>query len=235
MSRQVWTLCTPESSSPCLRSQITVNKHLAKAILRWTVCASRPLSTDELRCTSQLDINDTIFNLDHAIASACGQLVYVHNYSRVRMVHQTAREFLLNLDQSNESFVRLVESHKRLAVVCLKFMCGPEMKVSSSRRPTITQLKAKRSPFVDYACTSFYDHIRQTSSARDSLLSELGTFLGSSEVLSWIEYVAHTGNLNHLIRTGKVFNGYLERRAKHAALLGKEVKSLRHWVLTGRR
>ena len=210
-------------------SQAAVNKSLAKAILRWTVCAGRPLSTDELRCALQLDINDKVFNLDNTIACACGQLVYVDNYSRACMVHQTARDFLLNLDQSNEFSVRLEEGHGRLAAVCLKFLCGPEMKAPSSRRPGLAQLPKKRSAFVDYACTSFYEHIKQTTSADDTLLSQLGAFLDSPELLSWIEYIAQTGNLNHLIRTGKVFNGYLERRAKHSPLLGKEVQRLEAW------
>ncbi len=211
------------------RSQATVNKTLAKAILRWTVCASRPLSTDELRCALQLDINDKIFNLENTIASVCGQLVYVDNYSRVLMVHQTAREFLLKLDKSNEFSIQLEEGHGRLARACLNFLCGPEMKAPSSRRPGLAQLPAKRSAFVDYACTCFYEHIRQTTSADNTLLSQLGAFLDSLEILSWIEYAAQTGNLNHLIRTGKVFNSYLGRRAKYAPLLGKEVQRVEAW------
>ena len=210
-------------------SQATVNKPLAKAILRWTVCASRPLSTDELRCALQLDINDKIFNLDHTIASVCGQLVYVDNYSRVLMVHQTAREFLLNLDKSNEFSIQLEECHGRLAKVCLNFLCGPEMKAPSSRRPGLAQPPAKRSAFMDYACTCFYEHIRQTTSADNTLLSLLGAFLDSLEILPWIEYATQTGNLNHLIRTSKVFNNYLGRRAKYAPLLGKDVQRVEAW------
>lgn len=210
-------------------SQAAMSKSLAKAILRWTVCANRPLSTDELRYALQLDINDKIFNLNNVIESACGQLVYIDNHSRARMVHQTAREFLLNLDQSNEFSIRLGEGHERLASVCLKFLYGPEMKAPSSRRPGLAQPPVKRSAFVDYACTSFYEHIRQTTSANGTILSQLEAFLDSSEVLSWIEYVAQTGNLNHLIRTGKAFNGYLKRRAKYTAPLGKEVQRLEAW------
>ena len=210
-------------------SQATVNKSLAKAILRWTVCASRPLSIDELRCALELDVNDKIFNIEHTITSVCGQLVYVDNSSRVLMVHQTAREFFLNLDKSNEFSIQLEEGHARLARVCLRFLCGPEMKAPSSRRPGLAQPTTKRSAFVDYACTCFYEHIRQTSSADNNLLSQLGAFLDSSEILSWIEYAAQTGNLNHLIRTGKVFNSYLGRRAKYAPLLGKEVQRVEAW------
>ena len=72
-----------------------------------TVCIKCPFSTDELRCGLQLDINDKVFNLANIITCACGELVYVDNYSRARMVHWTAREFLLNLDQSDELFIRL--------------------------------------------------------------------------------------------------------------------------------
>ena len=210
-------------------SQAAVDKPFAKAILSWTVCAGRPLLTEELRWALQLDTNDKIFNIDYAVTSACGQLVYVDNSSRVHMVHQTAREFLLNLDPSNEFSIRLEEGHGRLGAVCLRYLCGPEMKAPLSRRPRLHQQSSKRSAFVDYACTFFYEHIRQTTSADDRLLSQLGAFLDSSEVLSWIEYVAQTGNLSHLIRTGKVLNSYLERRAKYVALLGKEVQRVEAW------
>jgi hypothetical protein len=53
------------------------NVHLAKAILRWTVCAARPLLVEELKEAIKLDIHEVPYSLDKTAGSICGNLVYV--------------------------------------------------------------------------------------------------------------------------------------------------------------
>ena len=55
-------------------------KELAKAILTWTMCATRPLSLMELQYALKLDIGDNIEELAKAVASLCCQLVYVDKH-----------------------------------------------------------------------------------------------------------------------------------------------------------
>lgn len=60
-------------------STASYGKLLAKAILIWTACSVRPLTTTELSYALRIDINDTVYNLENQIASLCGYLVYVNS------------------------------------------------------------------------------------------------------------------------------------------------------------
>ena len=63
-------------------------KRLAKTVLTWAICATRPLTIGELKDAIKLDINYTVSrDLERSIASLCGQLVFVDKHSRVQIVH----------------------------------------------------------------------------------------------------------------------------------------------------
>src|SRR5256885_2866732 len=114
-------------------STLPYGKRLAKAILTWTTCSARPLSTDELYHALQIDINDNIDSVRRSIESSCGQLVYIDANSRVQMVHQTARDFLLRSDNAEFAIDRRA-GHKTLAMVCLKYLSGSEMTSPQHRK-----------------------------------------------------------------------------------------------------
>ena len=211
-------------------SSLPYGKRLAKAILTWTVCSARPLSTDELYHALQIDINDHIDSVQRSIASSCGQLVYVDATCRVQMVHQTARDFLLRSDNESEFAIDRRTGHKTLAMVCLKYLSGSEMTGLKHRTPSSSMLARGRCPFVAYACNSLWEHIAFISSEDDEFLTTLARFLNSSNVLPWIEYIAKNSDLNRLIQTGRSFRHYLQRRSRHAVPFGKDVASLDAWA-----
>jgi WD40 repeat protein len=212
-------------------STSSYGKPLAKAILTWAVCSVRPLTTPELKHALKIDVDDTVPNLENQIASLCGHLVYVDSQFRIKTVHQTARSFLLSPDTYSEFAFREQDGHRQLAVTCLKYLLDDEMKAPRSRRPSAVQHNAHRSPFLDYAARSFYEHVQRSSSTDKELLALLYGFLSSSNgnVQSWIEYIASSGDLNPLIRTGITLRTYLKRRAKHFPALGKEVQTVDSW------
>ncbi|MCJ1415961.1 hypothetical protein MMC32_002296 [Xylographa parallela] len=100
-------------------SKVSRVAKLAKAILVWTACSSRPLTLDEMECALKIDIQDTVHSLDRSIAAVCGQLVFVDHRSRIQMVHQTAKDFLFQEGLESEFAIRKSEGHNRLAVKCL--------------------------------------------------------------------------------------------------------------------
>lgn len=196
--------------------QAQYGKEVAKAIIRWTVLAARPLTVDGLDEALQLDYQDTIPDLTLKVASACGHLVYVDSKARVRMVHQTARDILLQPDLKSEFAVKSSECHSRLAKVCLGYLSGNEMKGPKGRRSSAARILSEPSPFASYACSSLFEHLRGTSSADGEVFLLLHDFLTSPNVLRWIELVAKSGNLEPLVRTAKVMDSYLRRRvSKH--------------------
>ncbi|MCJ1244025.1 hypothetical protein MMC30_001222 [Trapelia coarctata] len=204
-------------------------KLLAKAILTWTVCSARPLTTHELYHALQLDIKDTIADIQKSIMASCGQLVHVDAQSRVHMVHQTARDFLLRPTTKSEFAVNRKAGHTRLALTCLLYLNGNEMEGPRQRKLSASSIAKQRCPFVDYACNSLFEHVAHVSSTDDDLLMALAKFLGSWNVLSWIEYLAQNSDLNRLIQTGKAFRNFLHRRSKHMSPFGKEVAILDSW------
>lgn len=210
-------------------SRAPYGKLLAKAILTWTVCSARPLTTHELHHALQIDIKDTIDSVQKSITASCGQLVYVDTQSRVHMVHQTARDFLLRSSINSEFAVDRRSGHQRLAMACLHYLNGDEMKGQRHRKLSASYVK-ERCPFVAYACNSLFEHVAHVSSTDDEVLIALARFLSSPNVLSWIEYLAQNSDLNCLIQTGKTFKDYLLRRLKQMAPFGKEVALLDSWA-----
>ena len=203
-------------------------KALAKAILIWAVCSARPLTTGELYEALQIDIKDQIDDIKLSIASRCGQFVYVDTQSRVQMIHQTARDFLLSSSDFSEFGIDKSAGHRRLFVTCLRFLNGNEMR--GTRRLSATNTVTERSSFVSYACNSFYDHIIHLSSQDDEVILSLGKFLSSSNVLSWIEFIAQHSDLHHLIQAGKTFQTFLQRRFKHLAPVSKDFVLIDRWA-----
>lgn len=206
-------------------------KTLAKAILTWTVCSARPLTTTELYHALQIDIKDSIDSVERSIVSSCGQLVYVDAQSRVQLVHQTARDFLLRAGSSSEFAIDGKAGHKRLVMTCLQYLNGKEMQGPKHRRLSSSNVVKQRCPFVTYACNSFFEHIAHVSSTDDDIMFALAKFLSSSNVLAWIEYVAIHSNLNRLIQTGKMFKNFLQRRSHHLSPFGREVALLGSWAI----
>jgi WD40 repeat protein len=211
-------------------SRAPYGKALAKAILTWTVCSARPLTVQELHHALQLNIGDTVDNAERAITSNCDQLVYVDSQSRVKMVHQTAREFLLRAKIDSEFAIDRSVGHRQLAATCLEYLSGNEMRGPRHRKLSTMTTPKERSPFVDYASNSLFEHIIHVSSTDDEFFLALAKFLNSSNVLSWIEYVGQNSDLNRLIQTGKALRNLLQRRSKHMSPIGKEVALVDSWA-----
>ncbi|KAI4206395.1 MAG: hypothetical protein LQ346_001104 [Caloplaca aetnensis] len=205
-------------------------KVLAKAILTWAACAARPLTTEELFHALQIDIRDSIDSVERSIASSCGQLVYVDSHSRVQLIHQTARDYLLQGDIHPEFRVEKRVGHKRLALTCLQYLNGSEMRGPRHRKLSFTSLVKERSPLVAYASIFLFDHIIHVDATDEEVLSALAKFMGSSNVLSWIEYIARFSDLTRLIQAGKVLRSFLHKRTKKLSPLGKDFALLDSWA-----
>lgn len=205
-------------------------RELARAILTWTVCAVRPLTVPELRAALEIDVCNTIQDLEAAIASLCAQLVYVDKADRVLIVHPTARTFLVNKELDSEFAIFKKSGHLRLAQACLIFLCSNELKPLQGRRTKKMHTRqAPCSPFTRYACLAFAEHMRQTTSKDDSLACFLDDFLRTN-VLAWIEYTVCTKNLSVLTRTAKSIKHYLQRRMRYTAPLDQEIQYAESWV-----
>jgi len=213
-----------------LMSQAIHGKKLAKAILTWTACATRPLKTSELDGALRSDMKDNFPQLEESIVALCGQLVTVDKFGNVQMVHETAREFLLHGDRESEFAINKKEAHTRMARACLTYLTGEEMKPPrTGRRGSAMRTTRKRAAFSIYACASFSYHLAHADPLASDVLFLVDKFL-QSNILSWIEVIAQTQNLIPLIRTAKNLRIYLNSCAAERSPLGREMQTMRGWT-----
>lgn len=191
-----------------MMSRSAGGKHIAKSIIIWTTCATRPLKLDELEGALKITGYDKIPNLEATIQATCGQLVMVDRLGNVQLVHETAREFLLNENLDSEFAVRKVEANTQLTKACLEYLTGEEMKKPRSvRRLNMSIPTKERSPFSAYACFNFSYHLIQADVSSTDIIEPLNKFL-SANILSWIEAVARTCSLGSLIQASKNLKKY---------------------------
>ncbi|KAL7934080.1 hypothetical protein V8C35DRAFT_303155 [Trichoderma chlorosporum] len=211
---------------------------LARTILTWVVLARRPLTLEELRCAVKLDLNQTLQNMRRAIPSLCGQLVYIDPTDRAHIIHETAREFLLDQNMCSELTVYKERGHTNIAGILTRFLSGDCLKALQMKSQRSIKMKtfAKSASAVpldtsllDYASTFFSEHVYRCSSADDGLMDELITFLNTN-VLSWIEHVAKCGDISHITRAAMNLRGYLGRRTKYVPPTDLSVSIVEGWV-----
>ncbi|KAH6632537.1 hypothetical protein F5144DRAFT_513009 [Chaetomium tenue] len=211
-----------------LESMALNHRHikLTKAILNWAVCSTRPLSTTELQVILTYEINSKIRNVEMAVHEVCGQLLQINN-GKMRMIHGTAREYLLREDSHSIFAVNREATNEHLAMICLSYLTGDEMR--PPRHPALVSKAVSRSPFLDYACTSFSEHLVASSSTSDELFQLVDKFMREN-ILSWVEYILREKqNLYYLTRTSKNLRWYLNRRIKHAPPLGEHFRNIDGW------
>lgn len=198
------------------------------SILRWALHSVRPLTIKELHEALKLDLDDEVPDLENQVCSLTENLLFVDSQSRVRLIHQTVRSFLVQESATRGLGLDEARSHRRIASVCLRHLCLAKLRAPAARRSS--HQRPFRSDFIDYAAM-FYEHIRHCSASDEEIFDQLATFFQHEHgnVLVWIEHIASGKDLGHLSRTGMVLNLYLRRRVKHFPLIGKGAKALEGW------
>jgi WD40 repeat protein len=204
-------------------------KRLAKALLIWAICAVRPLQSSELVNSIKIDEEINVPSLERSIQGLCGQLLHVDKTGSVQVMHMTTRTFLTDGSLDSEFAINKAEGNQRLAITCLKYLSGEEMRPPRNR--TVLNIpRGTKSAIADYACVAFSEHLAMASSSNNDLFLALEKFLRSN-VLTWIEYIAKTKkNLYYLTRTAKNLQKYLGRRARHTPPLGDAYRYVNQWA-----
>ncbi|KAM0258711.1 hypothetical protein ACHAQJ_003720 [Trichoderma viride] len=211
---------------------------LAKTILTWVVLARRPLSLVELRSAVKLDVEQTLQNMRRAIPELCGQLVYVDPTDKAHILHETAREFLLDQNMCSELTVYKELGHTRIASILTRFLSGDCLKALQMKSQRSAKLRtfgksvsmaSLDSSLLDYASIFFSEHVYRCSSGDDDLMDELCTLLNSN-ILSWIEHVATSGDLSHITRAAMNLREYSARRANYVPPTDLSISVVTGWV-----
>ena len=208
------------------------NRDIAKAILKWTVCSSRPLKIDELKEALRLDINVTLPRLEMTLGSITGNLLYVDTDNKAQLAHQTVRSFLTrdSSDGVPTNDFTIVKSREHLSIgrVCLAYLRSSELKAARNRRGTSNTRTVKRSAFADYAVQHFSDHIAKSRSDDATMLNDVHTFLCTNS-LTWIEIVAFSKDLTPIAQAAKNLKLYLKKVARYQAPIGHTTQDVTAW------
>lgn len=209
----------------------TRGKKLAKAILTWTTCVMRPLTLRELECALEIDLQDKFPRLQDTIRTLCGQLITVDKHGKVQMVHETAREFLLDEELDSELSVNQTEAHTRIARVCLEYLTGDQMKPPrAGRRGPNLPRPSKNIEFLAYASGMFSQHLAKSSPAAEDVLALASKFL-KLNILTWIENVAQKKNLGLMIRAAADLKIYAKACMVERSPLRRDLQDLRSWSI----
>ncbi len=209
----------------------TRGKTLAKAILSWTTCVMRPLTLRELECALEIDLQDKFPKLGETIRTLCGQFVTVDATGRVQMVHETAREFLLDEGLDSEFAVCRAEAHTRITKTCLEYLSGDELKPPRTERrggPSRAVQPGRRSEFLTYSVATFSSHLAKADPSSDRVLGLADKFL-KLNVLTWIRNIADTRNLGLMIRAAEDLKAYANSCAVERSPLRRDIQSVRAW------
>lgn len=138
----------------------------------------------------------------------CGGFVVVDNSGNVALIHQTAREYLLNGDKNPFRVVRAT-AHKQLVLSCLQCLMtvGLRSKIKGNQRPE----------FLDYAARSWSSHLTLTPPSCEETMEALNRFLTSHWILTWIQLLAADNLLGTLVQSSQNLSKYCVKKGDYHA------------------
>ncbi|KAI8958212.1 hypothetical protein F5Y11DRAFT_336860 [Daldinia sp. FL1419] len=180
------------------------NRALALSILQCVTGAVRGLTIAELSQALDEDISE-ILDLERSIVDLCGGFLVIDNSDNVTLIHQTAREYLLD---SNHPFnVDPEDAHERMFKGCMKCLMtvGLRGKINQNQKPE----------FVDYASRYWSSHLISISPDRKQVSEILKKFLTSHWVLTWIYVLASYNQQRTLVETSRDLSKYCALLEQH--------------------
>jgi ankyrin repeat protein len=141
-----------------------------KKILEIIVAAGRSLTVREMamalgiatclgpRTTTQAGLDPV--GLDEKIRQLCGLFVFT-NHSKIYLIHQTAREFLIKKSSNNLNFASwssLSDAEDQMAEICLRYLLMEDLEICGGKSGSNVR------NFLEYSAVHWPDHVRHMSS-----------------------------------------------------------------------
>ncbi|KAH0172998.1 purine and uridine phosphorylase, partial [Aureobasidium melanogenum] len=170
-----------------------------KLILRIIVGARRPLAVGEmalaLGLATSTNVQNNAIHLENQLRHWCGLFVFVNRSdSRIYLIHQTAREFLVARERMSMLGVlknslwmhslEHIEIEKTMAEICIRCLNLEDLKMLLYDDPTG---KSDQKEFVEYCCEWWTTHYSFSESAaeEDTFRDALKLYETESEYRSW--------------------------------------------------
>jgi WD40 repeat protein len=218
---------------------------IALGILTWVVCSFRPLEMAELEVSLSYEFGEFL-SLKDTITQTCGNFVVVEK-SRVALIHDTARHFLLHRTDDLPQTIDYRWGNEHIASTCMNFLMDKKKNwrrifaLAQERVPVpASKVQLRRDvvfdnhPFLSYAVTQWAYHV-SLASTHSGLLVLVLKFLEQT-CLVWINAVALLGDMRTLPRAAQYLNHYIERRNRQSSceplvsLSGSRDDELQQWA-----
>ena len=173
-----------------VQSQPNINdRNLGQSIIGWATCAQRLLSIEEL---SDALGNDDLLDIHRTIGDLCGGFVVVDKEGEVAMIHETARDYLIQGGDRDRPFgIDRRSTHDALFKRCILRLTDPSLRSKINRHQTPALL--------DYATNTWFIHLSLAPVTNPDVLDTTMRFLGGSYVLRWIQIAADRKELRVLV------------------------------------
>lgn len=203
------------------------DKALALAMLQSVTCSLRALTVAELSQALDEDSSEML-DFQRSVVDLCGGFVVVDNDGNVAMIHQTAREYLL--DGKDRPFrVDHNAAHKQMFLSCMRCLMATGLRAKINRN--------EKPEFLSYAATSWSSHLASAPVNDGQVITTLNNFLTGSWILTWIRVLAISKQLRVLVRASRHLSKYSVRRNKNDAaqndrgMLIMEQELLESWAV----
>ncbi|KAL2785293.1 hypothetical protein BJX66DRAFT_61738 [Aspergillus keveii] len=214
-----------EKMSEMITRQPAGLRKMATEILTWATCSFRPLDMDELAAALRPKFG-TFLNLGVTIAQICGHFIAVEN-SKVTLIHQTARQFLLAKHSALPLAINSRAAHEHIAIVCINFLSDTKWRSrlaelgdanaagrASSRPKADVKDPFHIDPFLLYATGHWAYHVHCGPAGSEELQAAVFDFL-EHFALVWIHAVATLGKLQVITQSAQYLKAYGKRVAHH--------------------
>lgn len=189
------------------RNSAPGGRSLAVKILQCVTCSLRVLKVSEL-AQAVGDAASGILDFQSFILDICSGFVILDDDGNAAMVHQTARNYLLQpdgLDQKERPFrIDRRTASKEMFLSCMRCLMSPGLSAMLNRN--------KPPEFLDYASQFWSSHLISSSIHDPEITEILKKFLTGNWVLAWIHALAVDGQLRILIRASKDLSRFAGKR-----------------------
>lgn len=178
----------------------------AQPLMSWILYSFAPLTIEQLHHGLQHQGVEFI-DLQFTITRVCGRFVTIGEKSQVRLLHPTARRFIL--DQQSVLSVDAKSAHYSIFVSCLSCLNALATTGSGER--------GESGMFQEYATKFWFRHLENCEiDGTKSALSSLVAFFKGKGILSWIFLVSHYQELQYLIAAALSINRFIAQPRNNA-------------------
>ncbi|KAJ4313266.1 hypothetical protein N0V84_009494 [Fusarium piperis] len=157
--REVRDEILPEELGKMHVTTASKNAEEKLTFIGWLVCAKRPLKWHEMQAILSFEAQEATVDFDNLmlrdnVRRYLGSLVHVLDGDHIRLIHTTARKYIVSNRHIDERKVQC-----QLTSLCLRYLSLPSFTKNYDSVQRREHAKLGWFSFQDYACSKWYAHI----------------------------------------------------------------------------